>query len=748
MSSEQGNHPRRFPGDAGDIAGGETGGVIPGSLASLDSTLPPTPLKKLLAADGASVYVLSIDGALIQAVNDAAGEQYPVHTLAEWIDLVGLIEADRCKIVLLDADLVGTGLERRVKDLHNAGTGLVVLVAARRETAQGLIGLLSDRTIHRLLIKPAAVGITRLLLESAVSRYLQLRESAQQVAEEHLMSPQRRLPAATRSSSMSPWMLAVVLVSLLLGGLLTANFARFRTSDDSSSNSPTPTPVAQSTRSGTVPAAQSPADALADASPATGVEAGDEDEAEAPGGLDATPATSVADPADATGTVSDATLADTDAGDPASTPPAAGDSVAALLARASLAVEQDRLAEPAGDSALDHYRSILDVEPDHAEAAAGFAGVIETLFGRAETALLDGDATVAGSTLDQIRRHAPSSSRLTFLQAQLTALLNGGSTNVPDAETPSQAGASPQTSERASLLTLARTRIEQGFLIDPAGDSARDYVDRAAAIQSDDPEVLAVRTELADAVADSARLVLESGNIESASALVDEAFALGVDNDTLVQLDLDLAAALEARALTARSAMLARGVTRLDLGRLVTPADDSALYHLAMLREQAPDYPGLAPAWTRLTTALADNARTAIAMRAWDDADMWLAWLAQTGYDADELETLTGDAVFGRQQDAYLATATPASELERLQAGTIEYPAVAAQRGIEGWVELEFVVDTSGQLTEARVVAAEPEGVFDEAALEAMSGFRYAPFELDGRVYERLARLRIRFGLQ
>ncbi len=117
--------------------------MVPGSLASLETTLPPTPLKKLLEADGASVFVLSADRELIEAVHAAAGEQYPVYDLTEWDDLIGQVEQGRCRIVLLDAGLLRQGIERRIAQLQARTDRIVVLVAATRDVAQSLIGLMS-----------------------------------------------------------------------------------------------------------------------------------------------------------------------------------------------------------------------------------------------------------------------------------------------------------------------------------------------------------------------------------------------------------------------------------------------------------------------------------------------------------------------------------------------------------------------------------------------------------------------------
>ena len=60
------------------------------------------------------------------------------------------------------------------------------------------------------------------------------------------------------------------------------------------------------------------------------------------------------------------------------------------------------------------------------------------------------------------------------------------------------------------------------------------------------------------------------------------------------------------------------------------------------------------------------------------------------------------------------------------------YPQRAAQRGIEGWVVLEFTIDTDGRTKAARVIDNEPSNIFDSAALRAISKWRYRPRVVDG----------------
>lgn len=55
------------------------------------------------------------------------------------------------------------------------------------------------------------------------------------------------------------------------------------------------------------------------------------------------------------------------------------------------------------------------------------------------------------------------------------------------------------------------------------------------------------------------------------------------------------------------------------------------------------------------------------------------------------------------------------------------YPAQAMKDGIEGTVMVEFQVDASGVVREARIASAEPPGVFDAAALAAVRGWWLNP---------------------
>ncbi len=60
------------------------------------------------------------------------------------------------------------------------------------------------------------------------------------------------------------------------------------------------------------------------------------------------------------------------------------------------------------------------------------------------------------------------------------------------------------------------------------------------------------------------------------------------------------------------------------------------------------------------------------------------------------------------------------------------YPRRAQSRGIEGYVIVEFTVNKNGSVVNPSVVEAKPEGIFDQAAINAALKFKYKPRVVDG----------------
>ncbi len=64
------------------------------------------------------------------------------------------------------------------------------------------------------------------------------------------------------------------------------------------------------------------------------------------------------------------------------------------------------------------------------------------------------------------------------------------------------------------------------------------------------------------------------------------------------------------------------------------------------------------------------------------------------------------------------------------------YPRRALQRGIEGFVIVEFTVTKQGAVRDPIVVEASPEGIFEQAAMDAAMKFKYKPRVVNGEPTE------------
>jgi protein TonB len=66
-----------------------------------------------------------------------------------------------------------------------------------------------------------------------------------------------------------------------------------------------------------------------------------------------------------------------------------------------------------------------------------------------------------------------------------------------------------------------------------------------------------------------------------------------------------------------------------------------------------------------------------------------------------------------------------------------DYPMRARQRGIEGWVTVEFTISKAGTVKDPVVIASHPGRVFDRSALQAIRKWKYNPKIHDGQAVER-----------
>ena len=75
------------------------------------------------------------------------------------------------------------------------------------------------------------------------------------------------------------------------------------------------------------------------------------------------------------------------------------------------------------------------------------------------------------------------------------------------------------------------------------------------------------------------------------------------------------------------------------------------------------------------------------------------------------------------------------------------YPATALRNNQEGWVSLQYTVNTDGSVSNIEVVNAEPRHVFDSAAVDAIRRAKFSPAMRDGAAIASQQQKRIEFKL-
>ena len=76
-----------------------------------------------------------------------------------------------------------------------------------------------------------------------------------------------------------------------------------------------------------------------------------------------------------------------------------------------------------------------------------------------------------------------------------------------------------------------------------------------------------------------------------------------------------------------------------------------------------------------------------------------------------------------------------------------QYPYQATRRRIEGWVRVSFLVTETGSVEDVVLLESEPEGIFDRAAVRAVSKWKFKPRIVDGQPVAARAEQVVEFRL-
>jgi TonB family protein len=341
--------------------------------------------------------------------------------------------------------------------------------------------------------------------------------------------------------------------------------------------------------------------------------------------------------------------------------------------------------------------------PAQAPADAAVAEERERLLARAENALLEDRWDEASTAIEAARRAGVEAGRLSFLSAQLAR--------------------SRERAKAAQAQALAR--------------AAKN--DASAAPAQDPEQTLAAR------LLSEARDAIERRDFAMAAARLTAADGIAApDAIQAVQQILDAARRqAETESLTQ---LLKNANERLAQDQLIQPENDNAKYYLLTLRARDPANGGLAAAVQDFGARVTAKARQALALEHFDAARSWLDEAAGVGYASAESAAVLQELETAVAGQKFLNNVVSASELTPLKTVQPKYPEKADRMRLQGWVELDFTVAEGGEVKDVAVHGASAAGVFDQAAIEALSQWRYRPVQRDGKPVAQRARIRIRFN--
>ena len=654
---------------------------------------PSTPIEQAAPAGG-GVVALTRDEALVHTLR-VLGAEYDIFTVAAEAELAAHLLAEETGVAILDAGAVHTPIERITERLRAQFPELVLIVAGGVDDQSAIATQITNGTVYRFLHKPVSEQRVKLFVDAAWRRHDE-EHAGTDSSTGHVMAG--RQPPDKRANTLL--LVGVAAAALAVLGLWMA------------------------LRQPRQPQATAPLNAEAPAEVA-----------------------------------SDAVLDD-------------------LLARADKALAAGALVAPPGANAADLYLRAQRRNPKAARAAAGLEKVIDRLLSNAEAQLLAQHLQEAQRLTDQARVIKPDHVRVAFLLAQITkereraalaqarkAASSGHieqALSVLDTASRGDTGSTLVSEARQELeqkkldehvqdyVTRANERLRNGALLEPAQDSAQFYVESARALAPNDAEVKQLHRQFLDRLVSEAHKALAAGNADQGQHWIQAAAQAGVsesDIATLTQEDARVRSTARTDAL-ARLALLVN--QRLAQGKVLDPSGDSAKFYVTQLLQSDPAHPSTLAARQEFAARTLQEAKDAVHRQDYTGAQRWLAEARDAGADQASMAAVNHDMQAAQQPDTTPTGGDVVSgaQLELTHYVPADFPLAARQRALSGWVDVQYLVNTDGSVGDVTVVGAEPAGVFEQPATEAVRKWRYRPVLRDGKPINQHARVRVRFALE
>jgi TonB family protein len=179
-------------------------------------------------------------------------------------------------------------------------------------------------------------------------------------------------------------------------------------------------------------------------------------------------------------------------------------------------------------------------------------------------------------------------------------------------------------------------------------------------------------------------------------------------------------------------------------GRLLTPAEQSAKRYVEQMVAKHPNHDLTRGARDRLSHEFLARASQSLEARDTEAAGVWIDEAEHLGTDPNSVRSARGQLV-DLQIALESAKPIPASTMKVSSYAKPVYPQRALDRGIEGWVDLEFTVEPDGSTSHVTVTAASHDQYFRREAVAAVEQWKFEPRVFMNRTIAQRSYTRIRF---
>jgi serine/threonine-protein kinase len=726
--------------------------------------LDPEQLSAAAASGARSVDILALtrDDEFLKSIKDSARGMHTVH-YANTLKLADeAIRKHKVGVVVVDAAMVGSKVEKLTEHLRRGSDRLVAVVAGRRDDGDMLMDLINRGKVYRFLLKPVSPGRARLAIEASIKHHLEAPEAAFKIK-----GMRAGTPASVPVAKAQPTPQAVATAQ----PAATDAQAETPAVENDSQAAASPTPVEVDSRKQV-----SAHGSKSDSSPGLGSSARS-------GGWDfsrfgqpkliaiaaaavVTVATalfwfagnsdnlpSVTDVSSATSMAEDDVLFDAPAPD-----------AMALLDEARMARDAGQIFSPTGANAIEFYTAAANADIGNVTITAELTAVIDEALGMAETALLEMRVDDASAALDRVALADPENARLPFLGAQLSqvqvlGLLDEARAAIRDtrfedaanalaaaqALNPVDMAAIDAVADELSavrsqqqvdeVLALANARLEEGDLLSPANDNARYYYDLVLENDANNTAARQGLSVIASKLVLQARTEIDNGNLDVAENLLVNARSVDAASNDLNATNIALAAARDEVVTRQQRAAELRRQQEADRQAAARKAEAERIAAAQAAAEEAQQAETVAAAAAAVDTQASETTQPEVvaADNTVDDA---------AGSDNSIEETVAEPAPISSQ------TPVSISSLTRTKYVAPKYPRAAQRRGDSGWVDLHFTVSIDGSVKDAIVSKSKPEGTFDEAAVRAVEKWAFEPVVENGEAVEKRAGVRMMFAAE